>query len=356
MQIRTRLPYLMIVAVAVAAATLSAPATLEVTAQTSDPLAKTAPWQPVPVEDVKALAIGFLQEKKADRSSLDRAEALWTKLPEDPTGGEVIETLMETFTLADENVAALVRLCKQPQRELRLPKFAWMADEETPPLMSANARLYFSGWLINQTMYDEAVEQLKDLKPGDVAAPAMLLFCRSVAHYALLQREEGLQALGQLIDGSEQSPRRYMVLAQLMQHDLENLEDDSLDHIARQMNDVRRRLDLGRGGKKVQKAEKDVIESLDKLIKKLEEQQKKGGGGAGQGNIQSNNPAPDSRILGGRGPGNVTKRPIGDQPGWGNLPPKEREAALQQIGREFPSHYRDVIEQYFRRLASEGTE
>jgi hypothetical protein len=29
---------------------------------------------------------------------------------------------------------------------------------------------------------------------------------------------------------------------------------------------------------------------------------------------------------------------------------------LQQIGREFPSHYRDVIEQYFRRLASEGEE
>ena len=29
------------------------------------------------------------------------------------------------------------------------------------------------------------------------------------------------------------------------------------------------------------------------------------------------------------------------------------EAALQQIGKEFPSHYRDVIEQYFRRLAGQ---
>jgi hypothetical protein len=28
---------------------------------------------------------------------------------------------------------------------------------------------------------------------------------------------------------------------------------------------------------------------------------------------------------------------------------------LQQIGRQFPSHYRDVIEQYFRKLASEGS-
>ena len=26
---------------------------------------------------------------------------------------------------------------------------------------------------------------------------------------------------------------------------------------------------------------------------------------------------------------------------------------MQQIGRDFPSHYRDAIEQYFRRLAAE---
>jgi hypothetical protein len=26
---------------------------------------------------------------------------------------------------------------------------------------------------------------------------------------------------------------------------------------------------------------------------------------------------------------------------------------MQEIGREFPSHYREVIEEYFRRLAAE---
>ena len=26
---------------------------------------------------------------------------------------------------------------------------------------------------------------------------------------------------------------------------------------------------------------------------------------------------------------------------------------MQQIGRDFPAHYRDAIEQYFRRLATE---
>ncbi len=35
-----------------------------------------------------------------------------------------------------------------------------------------------------------------------------------------------------------------------------------------------------------------------------------------------------------------------------DLPPHEREEALQQIAREFPPHYREVIEHYFKRLAS----
>ena len=51
----------------------------------------------------------------------------------------------------------------------------------------------------------------------------------------------------------------------------------------------------------------------------------------------------------------MTKKNIGSGSGWGDLPPKEREEAMQQIGRDFPSHYRDVIEQYFRRLAAEGS-
>ena len=53
---------------------------------------------------------------------------------------------------------------------------------------------------------------------------------------------------------------------------------------------------------------------------------------------------------------NVARKNIGSEGGWGNLPPKDREQAMQQIGRDFPSHYRDVIEQYFRRLAAEGSQ
>ena len=49
----------------------------------------------------------------------------------------------------------------------------------------------------------------------------------------------------------------------------------------------------------------------------------------------------------------MTKKDIGHKSGWGDLPPKEREEALQQMGRDFPAHYRDAIEEYFRKLATE---
>ena len=47
---------------------------------------------------------------------------------------------------------------------------------------------------------------------------------------------------------------------------------------------------------------------------------------------------------------------VGSEAGWGNLPEKDREKALQDIGRDFPSHYREVIEEYFRRLAAEQSD
>jgi hypothetical protein len=124
------------------------------------------------------------------------------------------------------------------------------------------------------------------------------------------------------------------------------------------MRDVTRRLDQGRAGPRTIAVQEGVIESLDKLIKAVEQQQQQqqqqcqASGGSGGGRGGSATPLDDSRIAGGKGPGEVTKKDIGEGDGWGKLPPHQREEALQQIGREFPAHYREAIEHYFKRLAS----
>jgi len=325
-------------------------------AESADNTANTSPWQPPAPEKVKATAFAWLEAQQADQVVRQKAEQLWSRLGEQPTELDLLKCLAETFALADENARRLVTLCSAPKSSVILPPQKWLFDQDTDPLVARNLRLWYGRWLVHEAMFDEALEAFSGLKPDQVVAPATLLFYRSVAHYCLLDKEEGLRLVAELLERAEASPRRYVAVARLMEEDLQSLKEDSLDHIARRMNDVGRRLQLGRAGKKVRKIEDGIIESLDKIIKRLEQQQNSSSssGSGSQDNIRSSRPASDSVPIGGKGPGQVDRRPIGTESDWGNLPPKQRDEALQRIGRDFPAHYRDVIEQYFRRLA-EGT-
>ncbi len=316
------------------------------------PAEEVSPWQPPEGAEVRQQVFVWLETQAIDDAVRTRVEGLWPATEEEPTAGVLFDRLCKTAAAVDARAEALLALCSKPRTELVPPPQAWLADEKTPPLVANNLRVLFARWLAGEHLYDEAGEQLAGLEPGDVVDPATLLFYQSVIHHQLLDTEGGLKTIDRLLDGSEHSPQRYVSVAMLMKEDLGTIKKvDSLGHIARRMKDIERRLDLGRAGPRVRKVEDGVIESLDKLIKELEEQQNQSGG-TGSGNIQSSRPAQDSQIMGGRGPGEVTKRNIGSKSDWGNLPEKEREEAMQAIGEDFPAHYRDIIEEYFRRLAA----
>jgi len=326
-------------------------------AQSSDSAGKAQEWQTPSMESVKSKAMDWLKKSSADATALAKAEEIWAPVSGQTKEEDILARLAATFSLADANSQKLAALCSQPRAGLVLPGQAWLGDPQTPVFLAHNMRLFYARWLVQESLFEEARDQLSGLEPSDVAAPATLLFYQSVVYHKLLEKESGLKTLDALLGEAEASPRRYVAVAQLMRDDLDGLDEESLDHIARRMDDIRRRLDLGRSGPKVRKVEDGVIESLDKLIKKIEDQQQQQQQSAGAGNtLRPTSPAQDSVPMGGKGPGDVTKRDIGSESDWGDLPPKEREEALQQIGRDFPSHYRDVIEQYFKRLASEGGE
>jgi len=309
-------------------------------------------WQPPSATSTRDRALAWLAERKADADFQAKARQILADAPSDMTPSDALARLALTFALVDPRADALAKLCARPRGASAIPPQPWLADPSTPPWMAANLRLVFGRWLAQQSMFDEAREQLAGLTPGDVVDPATLLFYRAVAHHRLLEKEPGLEAIDALLAGEKHAPRRYAAVARLMREDLKDLEEESLDHIARRMEDIERRLELGRAGGRVLEVERGVIESLDKLIKKLEQQQQQEASSAAE-STQSTQPAGDSTPMGGRGPGQVTRRDVGEKTGWGNLPPKQREEALQQVGREFPSHYQDIIEQYFRKLAAE---
>lgn len=309
-------------------------------------------WRSPSFGEVRTRMLAWLDQSHLAPEIRAQADELWSPRAEPATPTELLERAVRTFALADENARKLVQLCSQPKAPTRLPAQPWLMDPKTSPWMAHNLRLWYGRWLAQQRLFEEAKEQLDRLQPDDVVDPATLLFYQAVVAHRLVDREAGLEAVRRLLDVPDQCPRRYATLARLLEADLRQLQEDSLDHIARRMEDIQRRLQLGRAGPKVRKLQDGVIESLDKLIEELEaaEQQQQA---ASAGSMQPSRPAQDSFPMGGKGPGLVTKRAIGTKSGWGDLPPKEREEALQQVDRQFPAHYRDIIEQYFRKLAAE---
>jgi hypothetical protein len=324
--------------------------------QSSDELDEVASWQPPSAEQVRTRVMNWLDGQDADDKSRDEVNRIWPKDPKENSEAasrELLDRLVRSFGAVDGKARRLVDQCSGPVAGSVLPDTDWLADAQTDSFVAGNLRLLYGRWLVNQSLLDESREQLADLKPEDVVDPATLLFYQAVVHQGLLEREAGLAAVKRLLEGADQGPRRYAEIGRLLKRDLETIQEDSLDHIGRRMNDVGRRLGLGRAGPDVRKIEDGVIESLDKLIEKVKQQQQQEKSGQDAQNMQPSNPAEESRPMGGKGPGEVTKRDIGSKANWGDLPPKQRQEALQQIGREFPAHYRDVIEQYFRKMAKE---
>jgi hypothetical protein len=235
-------------------------------------------------------------------------------------------------------------------------------SKDLPTYFQNNLRLFVGRYLTQRHFYDEAIDVMEPLTLEQVVDPSTLLFCRATAYHHLLRRDDCISTIDTLLQREGELVSRYAVLAKLMKADIQPMEQDSLDEIARLMKDVQRRLDLERSGKVVRDQEDSIVEKLDKKIDEIEEQlqqqqqqmqmaqQSKGD----QQKQSQGSPMQDSMIAGDSGPGNVDKKDIGKLSGWGDLPPAQRQEALQKMTQDLPSHYREIIEAYFKRLASEG--
>jgi hypothetical protein len=265
--------------------------------------------------------------------------------------------LEKTLAAFNDGAAAVLKACEAADAEAAHKAASQVLAAEGDTFLKANLGEIYACFLAGQKMYDEALEVYSHIAVEDVVDPCGFLFFRGVCEFELLKKTEALDTLGRLQDNAGSPPERYAALSRLMLFDMEYLDEEGLDHLSRTMGDVQRRLELNRVGQKVQEEEKEIVDRLDKLIKKLEEMQNSGGGGGGgqqgQGGPRSSSPASDSRVMRGKGPGEIDKRAQKGASAWGNLPEKERARMLQALGRDFPAHYRSAIEEYFRKLASE---
>ena len=319
--------------------------------------AREPSWSLPQPRDVRARVEKSLDGRPpAEAAARQRLDETWAAVA--AGRGDILDAVIESIAAREPRAAAMVASMTRNVT----PDASWLDEPQVDTFLRDAVRLWWGRELVRRDRFDEALPLLAGLDPTASVDPATLLFHRAACQHWLLDADGAIESLDRLLEREEQLPARYARVARLLRADAAGIDRDSLDHIARRMRDVGRRLELGRMGAGTRELQDGVVESLDKLIKKLEEQRQQqeqgGGGGGGGGSAQGGEgkPMDDSRVAGGKGAGDVQNRDIGAADGWGNLPPHKREEALQQIGREFPPHYREAIEQYFKRLAAGGEE
>jgi len=167
--------------------------------------------------------------------------------------------------------------------------------------------------------------------------------------------------------------------------------NDPLAALAGKMSDVAKRLGGVDSGRDTQKRQKEIVAFLDDLIATAEEasssssksqQQgkqagepcskcgKKGCKGEcqGKGNKPGQKPGPASGIGIPSSPATVSRlvsgevldpaglsdvRPSDETDDWGRLPPRERAKLLETFKESMPERYREMIREYYKRLASQ---
>jgi hypothetical protein len=311
---------------------------------------------PPAAEAVKSQLDRWLADQSRANAELRQAvDEVWSSSGKLLTPAQRAETLLRAFYLADADVRELVDACSSGDAQLLSRDFAVLSSRRDEPVLTNNVRAFYARFLATASLYEEALVVYQDVDAAQLADPAAALFYRAVCEHALLMKEAGLGTLARLLDETEGVPTRYRALGELMKADLEKLEEKSLGEVARQMSDVRRRLNLGRAGEKVQRVEDQIIATLDEIIKKREDEQNSSSSSSGRsgGPMQPgpSDGAKDSYLGGLKGQGLTDKKDIGHKDNWGDLPEKKQAAAKGMLENQFPGHYRLAVEQYLKRLA-----
>jgi hypothetical protein len=319
-----------------------------------DDLKQRASWDWPDQKQVRQSIDDWVSDLTLEDEQLEAIETLWNEA--DQGDGDLLEIVLDTISIADDAAGKFIKQCRGAGEEQTwipsLPELEQLLNEERPAIVTDQLRLLYGKALAMHQLYNESRDQLAQLDTSQVAAPATLMFYRVAANYRVREFDPAKTELATLLEREAELPERYATIANLMQADLKQLQPDSLDEISRIMDSIKVRLHHGRAGTRVRDEEQEVIDKLSKMIEEKEKQLQQMQSQSGQaGGNQPSSPMQDSMLPSGGGAGDVDAKRLTEDTNWGDLPPKERKRALQELGKEFPSHYRDVIEEYFRNLA-----
>ena len=329
-------------------------------------------------ETAKAKVAAWLKEVgKTDAATTQKLDAIWKQ-----SDRTILDRVADSLALGDPIAAKLMADARDPLAPAPVVLPDVFKNDKRSVFFRANLGLVYARALTSRRVYEEALATLKLFGAEQTVDPSVYLFHRAVCEHAMLHKPEATKSIVRLLDeGASISPDRYKTVATLMLLDMHTWKDKDLGDIARKMDNVERRLDIARGGPETQKQQREILNRLDEMIKKLENANKNkkkpgdgppGGGppmpGSGQGGE-----CPDGQGDGPPGPPNgtnpskqgadVSANAAGQSDGhvdqakfkklvdrWSSLPPREQMRAMQELTQGMSPRHREAIENYFRNL------
>ena len=232
---------------------------------------------------------------KFDQAKLN---AVWTD-----DQRSILDRVAESLALGDPIAAKLIAEARDPHAPAPVVLPAVFKNEKTSAFFRANLALYLrpladeSPGLRRSPRYAQSGRRRSGRRSGRVS-----LLSRGVRTRHARKAEANKTILRLLEEANAISPDRYKTVAALMLLDMHTWKDKDLGTIARKMDNIERRLDIARGGPETQRQQRDVLNRLDELIKKLENANKKkpgdGGGGGGGGGPPNDGDCPDGSAPG----------------------------------------------------------
>ncbi len=246
------------------------------------------------------------------------------------------------------------------------------------PYVSLHAAALLARSLVEQDQLEAAEEVLTPLagKEKELTDKSFLEtevdFLLGYCQLSNLHYDKALATLEAFERQHPGAPDRFRLPARQMLQELLVRQPERLGAVSDLMAYAGRRLGHGCPARPVQLKQERAVELLGKLIKEAEEQEKQSRGckhcggkgcrkcqggrsGIPRGNWVPGSPADRSVLPGGPGRIGDLHRPPTARPGevWGQMRPEERQRILQSLRKNFPTRYRQLIEQYYKQLAKE---
>ena len=218
-------------------------------------------------ETAKAKAAAWLKDVgKSDPATLAQLDAICKE-----NHRSVLDRLADSFALGDAVAAKLLSEARDPQAPAPVVLPEVFKNDKQSAFYRANLGLLYARALINRRVYEEALQTLQLFGPEQVVDPAAFLFHRAVCEHQMREKAQASKSILRLLEeGAAVSPERYKTVATLMLLDMHTWKDKDLGDIAGKMANIERRLDIARGGPETQRQQREVLNRLDELIKKLE--------------------------------------------------------------------------------------